>query len=122
MNDLADFKKVSVESRTSPEDYEKDWKKAARQNDDIEDDALFEPIQDDTFDEDESIRGPKLDINDLGPDTTQRGRNSTNKTPENNQFSQLGSKNLSLMKGGLNEIDLRKPISVEKKSGAISND
>lgn len=44
MNDLADFKKVSVESRTSPEDYEKDWRKAARQNDDIEDDALFEPI------------------------------------------------------------------------------
>jgi hypothetical protein len=70
MNDLADFKKVSVESRTSPEDYEKDWKKAARQNDDIEDDALFEPIQDDTFDEDESIRGPKLEMSDLGPVTT----------------------------------------------------
>jgi hypothetical protein len=44
MNDLADFKKVSIESRTSPEDYEKDWKKAARHNDDIEDDAIFEPI------------------------------------------------------------------------------
>jgi hypothetical protein len=28
-NDLADFKKVSVASRTSPEDYEKDWRKAA---------------------------------------------------------------------------------------------
>lgn len=30
MNDLADFKKVSVASRTSPEEYEKEWKKAAR--------------------------------------------------------------------------------------------
>jgi hypothetical protein len=30
MNDLADFKKVSVESRTIPEDYERDCRKAAR--------------------------------------------------------------------------------------------
>ncbi len=30
MNDLADFKKVSVASRTSPEEYEKEWRKAAR--------------------------------------------------------------------------------------------
>jgi hypothetical protein len=85
MNDLADFKKVSVESRASPEEYEKDWKKAARLDDNIDDDALFEPIQDDTFDEEESIRGPKLDLNDLGP--VPKGRNSTNKPPENNQFS-----------------------------------
>jgi hypothetical protein len=30
MNYMADFKKVSVESMTSPEDYERDWRKAAR--------------------------------------------------------------------------------------------
>ncbi len=29
MNDIADFKKISAASRTSPEDYDKDWKKAA---------------------------------------------------------------------------------------------
>lgn len=115
MNDLADFKKVSVESRTSPEDYERDWIKAARQNDDIDDDALFEPIQDDTFDEEESIRAPKLDISDLTAVTTQKGRNSTNKQAEVDRFSSFGSKNLSLMQGGLNELDLRKPISLEKK-------
>ena len=115
MNDLADFKKVSVDSRTSPEEYARDWRKAARQNDEIDDDALFEPIQDDTFDEEETIRAPKLDISDLEPVTTQKGRNSNNKKAEGDRFSSFGSKNLSLMQGGLNELDLRKPISVEKK-------
>jgi len=29
MNDINEFKKVSMESRKSPEDYDKDWRKAA---------------------------------------------------------------------------------------------
>lgn len=65
VNDLADLKKVTEDSRKSPEDYEKDWRKAALQDDEIEDDAIFEPIQDDTFDEEESIRTPKLELSDL---------------------------------------------------------
>jgi len=62
-----------MESRKSPEDYDKDWRKAAQQDDEIEDDSIFEPIQDDNFEEDEYIKAPKLDLSEL---STEKGSDS----------------------------------------------
>ena len=59
-------------------------------------------------------------MSDLTSQPTQKGRNSTNKAPEGDRFTSFAAKNLSLMKGGLNELDLRKPISVEKKHPATT--
>jgi hypothetical protein len=62
-------------------------------------------------------------MSDLAPlNSTDKGRNSTNKAADTDRFNSIGSKNLSLMKGGLNEIDLRKPISVEKNPAIPNNE
>lgn len=84
------------------EKYQNDWRRAAAY-DDIEDDSIFEPIQDDNFEEEEYIKAPKLDMSEL----------AGKKEDERSKIVQFGS-NLSLLKKGLNEIDLRKPLSVEK--------
>ncbi len=47
------------------EKYKDNWRRAAAYDDDIEDDSIFEPIQDDTFDEEEYIKAPKLDMSEL---------------------------------------------------------
>jgi hypothetical protein len=55
-------------TRENEAKYQADWRKAAsaQPEDEIEDDSIFEPIQDDTFDEEEYIiKAPKLDITDL---------------------------------------------------------
>ena len=44
--------------------YESNWRRAAAYED-IEDDSIFEPIQDDNFEEEEYIKAPKLDMSEL---------------------------------------------------------
>lgn len=81
-------------------------------DDEINEDYNFEPIQDDTFEEeDESGRfmAPKLQMSDLEGE-------SKEKNDLRNGFDVTGrGGKLSLLKEGLNGLDLRKPISVEKK-------
>ena len=73
---------------------------------------MFEPTQDDTFDEEPYVKGPKQKEAIQEEDKSNKPENEFREEKYGDE-KRLGD--LSLMKNGLNDLDLRKPVSVEKK-------
>jgi hypothetical protein len=78
-NEIQDFRNMTGTGQGNDEQYKNNWKRAAAYDDDIEDDSIFEPIQDDTFEEEEYIKAPKLDMNELGGDDSSNDLSSSNR-------------------------------------------